>query len=42
MNEKLKQEIMELEGEIEHHHMVNQRTNSLYGSQTSVRSRPRW
>ncbi|KAK3083515.1 hypothetical protein FSP39_024535, partial [Pinctada imbricata] len=41
MNEKLKQEIMELEGEIEHHHMVNQRNKSIYGSQTSVRSGPR-
>ncbi|XP_056020709.1 uncharacterized protein LOC125672587 isoform X4 [Ostrea edulis] len=41
MNAKLKQEIYELEGEIEHHHHVNQRTKSVYGSQTSVRSGPR-
>ncbi|XP_062588017.1 kinesin-like protein KIF12 isoform X4 [Saccostrea cucullata] len=41
MNAKLKQEIYELEGEIEHHHLVNQRTKSIYGSQASVRSGPR-
>lgn len=42
MNEKLKKEIYDLEGEIEHHHLVNQRTKSIYGSQASVRSGPRW
>ncbi|XP_021373159.1 uncharacterized protein LOC110463124 isoform X1 [Mizuhopecten yessoensis] len=42
MNEKLKQELVELEGEIAHHHNVNQRTRSnLYGSQASIRSGPR-
>nr|XP_022337115.1 uncharacterized protein LOC111133229 isoform X5 [Crassostrea virginica]XP_022337116.1 uncharacterized protein LOC111133229 isoform X5 [Crassostrea virginica]XP_022337117.1 uncharacterized protein LOC111133229 isoform X5 [Crassostrea virginica] len=41
MNEKLKKEIYDLEGEIEHHHLVNQRTKSIYGSQASVRSGPR-
>lgn len=41
MNAKLKQEIYELEGEIEHHHHVNQRAKSIYGSQASMRSGPR-
>lgn len=38
MNAKLKQEIYDLEGEIEHHHNVNQRAKSIYGSQASMRS----
>ncbi|XP_052713148.1 kinesin-like protein KIF12 isoform X6 [Crassostrea angulata] len=41
MNAKLKQEIYDLEGEIEHHHNVNQRAKSIYGSQASMRSGPR-
>ncbi|XP_033747896.1 kinesin-like protein KIF12 isoform X6 [Pecten maximus] len=42
MNEKLKQELVELEGEIAHHQNMNQRTrSSMYGSQASIRSGPR-
>ncbi|KAJ8312603.1 hypothetical protein KUTeg_009976 [Tegillarca granosa] len=41
MNEKLKQELMQLDGEIEQSQVVNYRTRSLYGSQASLRSGPR-
>lgn len=41
MNEKLKQELMQLDGEIEHSQVVNYRTRSYYGSQASLRSGPR-
>ncbi|XP_076108395.1 uncharacterized protein LOC143076486 isoform X4 [Mytilus galloprovincialis] len=38
INEKLKQELYDIEGQINHHHLVNTRTRSIYGSQTSMRS----
>ncbi|KAL4223590.1 Kinesin-related protein 12 [Mactra antiquata] len=38
MNEKLKQELMQLDGEIHHHQVINHhRTNNAYGSQGSMR-----
>ena len=42
MNEKLKQELAELEGEIQEHQMINNKKRNMYGSQTSIRSGPRW
>lgn len=38
INEKLKQELYDIEGQINHHHLVNARTRSIYGSQTSMHS----
>lgn len=38
INEKLKQELYELDGQINHHHLVNARTRSIYGSQASMHS----
>lgn len=38
INDKLKQEVYELDGQINHHHLVNARTRSIYGSQTSMHS----
>ncbi|XP_052073541.1 homeobox protein 2-like isoform X2 [Mytilus californianus] len=38
INEKLKQELYDIEGQINHHHLVNARTRSVYGSQTSMHS----
>ena len=38
INDKLKKEVYELDGQINHHHLVNARTRSIYGSQTSMHS----
>lgn len=38
INEKLKRELHDLDGQISHHHLVNARNRSIYGSQTSMHS----
>ena len=37
MNEKLKQELAQLEGQIHQHAAINTRNRSIYGSQGSLR-----
>ena len=37
MNEKLKQELMQLEGQIHQHTAINSRNRDIYGSQGSIR-----
>lgn len=37
MNERLKNELIQLEGEIQHHTIVNHHSRNIYGSQGSIR-----